>query len=614
MDDYTPTTLGDLKPGDHVAFIYKTEEEHRSVLEPFLRDGLERGQKVVYIAETHSPGAVLDYFRKSRFDVRPYLDCEQLVIKGPEETYLRDGVFDPYTVLSMWKEEVERAVAQGYTGLRATGEMSWVLREPPGCEQLIEYEAKICEFCEEAQCLALCQYDQKHFGSDLLMDVLQTHRIVILGTELCHNFYYFPLAALTGHSLPAARCDIWTMNLLRFNRLLGSVRTDRTQLREAEETRAVERLVGGVAHDLNTLLLAITGNAELTLSRTSTDDSRRSDLEGILEAGKQASELVRQLLVLDRRQALNPAALNLNSLVTRLQNRLASIVDEDVEVSVFMEPTLELIRGDGGELEEVLTNLTVNANDSMPEGGQLTITTENLDISEEQSETMAGSRPGRFVRLSIADTGFGMSEETARRAFEPFFTTKTGAKGLGLPVVHGTVKKHEGWLDVNSVPGEGSVFSVYFPAISAECVEEVSVTFPSDSLRGSGECILVVEDENVARGWMTHLLRGSGYETIEASSAEEALEMFNSERDKIAMVLTDVFLPGKDGVELTEELLAVAPELPVLLSSGNSSGRERLQSLSKDDVAFIQKPYTRVELLRKVRDILAAIRKEKKET
>jgi hypothetical protein len=146
------------------------------------------------------------------------------VVQGPEETYLRDGVFDPDGVIALLMEETERAVAQGYAGLRATGEMSWALREPPGCERLIEYEAELSDFCAESQLLALCQYDQKYFGSDILLDILQTHRSVILGTELCHNFYYFPSAALTGHSLPAARYDTWALNLLKFRRIIEGAR------------------------------------------------------------------------------------------------------------------------------------------------------------------------------------------------------------------------------------------------------------------------------------------------------------------------------------------------------------------------------------------------------
>jgi signal transduction histidine kinase/ActR/RegA family two-component response regulator len=614
MNPYSPATLGDLKPGDHVALIYKTEEEHRSVMEPFVREGLERGQKVIYIADTHSPGAIRDLFRKGAFDVEPFLDCGQLVITGPEETYLRDGVFDPHGVLSLWREEVERAVAQGYTGLRATGEMSWALREPPGCEQLIDYEARVCEFCEDSQCLALCQYNQRHFGSDLLMDVLQTHRTIILGTELCHNFYYFPLAALTGHSLPAARCDIWLMNLLRLNRFLESVSNDQAQLRESEEMEAIGKLAGGVAHDLNTLLMAVSGHAELMLSTAAPEDSRRSGLEGILEASREAATLVDQLLAFGRKQMLRPVALNLNAVVTKMQSRLSSVVDENVEVNIFLEPTLELVNGDSGQLEEVLMHLAVNASDSMPEGGQLTITTENVSISEKQSKTMPDTRPGRFVRLSMTDTGVGMNEETAMRAFEPFFTTKDGAKGLGLSAVYGVLKQHEGWVDVRSQSGQGSVFSLYLPTLSAECEVEISVVPLSEKLRGGGECILVVEDEDIARGWITHLLHGSGYETIEASSAEEALETFNSERNRISLVLTDVVLPDKDGAELVEELLSINPTLPVLLSSGYSNEGHRIQELLKDDVAFLQKPFTRAELLGKLSELLAPARGSEDET
>jgi len=215
-----PNTIADLGPGDHLCYLYETEEEHRTVLTPFLRQGLERGEKVLYIADAHAPETILGYLRNDPsiasgqgLDVEPYLARGQLAILACDDAYLREGIFDLEGMIALLRADTERALAEGYSALRVTGEMAWALREPPGSERLIEYEARLNEFFPGSKCLVICQYDRRRFAPSVLLDVLRTHPIAVVGTVIYNNFYYMPPADLLGSHLPAATLQRWVQNL-----------------------------------------------------------------------------------------------------------------------------------------------------------------------------------------------------------------------------------------------------------------------------------------------------------------------------------------------------------------------------------------------------------------
>ncbi|UCF78163.1 MAG: MEDS domain-containing protein [Candidatus Eiseniibacteriota bacterium] len=606
MLPHTLTSLDEAKPGDHAAFLYRTEAEHRSVMTRFLRDGLERGQKVVYVADAHGPEEILGYFSGTRFEVKPHVQCGQLVILGAEDVYLRDGVFDPHGMLTLIQEEVEQAVARGFTALRVTGEMSWALQEPPGCERLIEYEAKLCEFCEDSRLLALCQYEQNSFSSELLLDVLHTHRLVVLGADACPNFYYFPLAALTGHSLPAARFEIWSKNLLRFKRLLEETREDRSRHVKSEETEALTQLAGSAARDLQNLLAVIVGHSDLLLSDAPPGDPKRVGIDKILQASREAMELANRLAGLGHGRAGVPSTLNLNAVISNAQGELRHVIGEGVEVATILEPTLELVRGDHDQLVKLLANLVANASDSMPRGGELTIATENITLTEEECRNIPESRPGTFVCLSVADTGPCVQEGGEQKAAQSLSAARSGPAGLRLSIVHGIAKQHDGWVNLRSKPGAGSLFRVYFPVPTVEMRAETGKVHHAPRMKGGG-CVLVVEDEEIVRRWVTRLLHENGYTSFEAESAEEALDIYRANKEKIHMVFANAILAGRDGVTLARELVSVNPRLGALIGSGDAEQRFRAQSEHESRFPFVSKPYDQVELLTRIREVLASI-------
>jgi len=447
--------------GDHATFLYQSEPEHRSVMTKFVRQGLERGEKVVYVADAHTPETIAGYLRSDRVDVDAYLDRRQLVFLTPGEAYTRGDVFESGRMLSTMAGEAERTLAEGFAGLRSTGEMTWALRGPAGSEQLIDYERALSEIAEKNHILLLCQYDQDRFRPEFLLDVLHTHPIVIAGTEVCENFYYIAPAELTDHYLPAARFRVCMENLLARKRMEEALLRSMEQLRHSQKLEAVGKLAGGVAHDFRNLVTAIMHSAELLEEEFQEGTQGRTDAQEILTSAKRAERLVTQLLAFGMRQELKPRILDLNSIVGNLENMLKRVT--------------------GDKVEQVLMNMVVNACEAMPDGGRLTVRTDNVTVEPGQCRGIPEARPGRFVRLSIADTGAGMSKDTLEQMFEPFFTTKQSGTGLGLSVAYGIIRQHGGWITVDSEPGRGTRFQIHLPAVVAHSLS-ASQMAPGSSL------------------------------------------------------------------------------------------------------------------------------------
>ncbi|HCJ66142.1 MAG TPA: hypothetical protein DHV62_02145, partial [Elusimicrobia bacterium] len=286
------------------------------------------------------------------------------------------------------------------------------------------------------------------------------------------------------------------------------------QFLQAQKMEAIGRFSGGIAHDFNNMLTAIIGYSQLLLAALPENDPSRADLEEIKKAADHAAALTRKLLAFSRKQVLQPQIVNLNTLVSDIEKMLHRIIGEDIELVTILEPRLSAIQVDPGQVEQVLMNLVVNARDAMPNGGTLTLKTENVTIDEEYVNANPEARVGKFVSLSVQDTGSGMDKETLQHIFEPFFTTKETGKGtgLGLSTVYGIVKQHNGWVNVYSEPGQGTVFKIYLPVFGIagekESKEEV-VT--SAELKGKGERILLVEDEEGVRKFSERVLKKNGY-------------------------------------------------------------------------------------------------------
>jgi two-component system cell cycle sensor histidine kinase/response regulator CckA len=376
------------------------------------------------------------------------------------------------------------------------------------------------------------------------------------------------------------------------------------QLRQSQKIEAVGQLAGGIAHDFNNLLTIIKGNIELALHELPHGVPLRSDLEQVANAASRAALLTRQLLAFSRKQVLSPAVLDLNEVVSDAQRMLRRVIGEDITFVTELATAVSRVTADRGQIEQVLVNLVVNARDAMPDGGVLTIATADVDLSPAEASAR-GIPAGAYVTVRVRDTGIGMDEPTRSRIFEPFFTTKPVGRGtgLGLATVHGVVHQSGGFVTVQSAPGAGSVFTVFLPRSSHIAIAH-GPPHTTAIQRGS-ETILLVEDEDEVRAVARRVLVEAGYGVLEAANAGQAIEVFETARAPIAMLVSDVVMPGLNGRELSQMLRLRDPGLRTLFVSGYSFDA-RGESKALDDESFLPKPYEPAELARRVRSILDA--------
>jgi len=387
------------------------------------------------------------------------------------------------------------------------------------------------------------------------------------------------------------------------------------KLLQVQKIEAVGRLAGGVAHDFNNLLTIINGYTQLLIEETPVDDSRFDYIHEILRAGERAAALTRQLLAFSRRQVLEPRLLNLNSVLTDLEKMLRRLIGEDVDLVMTLKPHLSLVKVDPGQIEQVVMNLAINARDAMPGGGRLLIETAVIYIDNDNAQGNVNFTPVKYIMLAVSDTGCGMDLETQAHIFEPFFTTKEKGKGtgLGLATVYGIVKQSGGFIWVQSEPGGGSRFKIYFP-----CVEEVAPLEQRDKVqvqheRGS-ETVMVVEDEEPVRTLVCQTLISHGYNVLEASGVEGALDIAAQYLEPIHLLLTDVVMPNAGGKELATGLAALHPETKVLYMSGYPDDAIVRHGILLGDIAFLQKPFANNALLLKVREVLESKRTTQQES
>jgi two-component system cell cycle sensor histidine kinase/response regulator CckA len=377
------------------------------------------------------------------------------------------------------------------------------------------------------------------------------------------------------------------------------------QLRQAQKMEAVGTLAGGVAHDFNNLLTVITGYTQILLEQHARDTQSSRSIEQILRAAERAASLTRQLLAFSRRQMLQPRVISLNRLVRDLEKMLNPLLGERIRIVLQAAPDLGTVRADPGQLEHILMNLAVNARDAMPRGGTLTVNTANADLGEDFVRKHPGASAGRYVALSVTDTGTGMDAHALAHLFEPFFTTKEPGRGtgLGLSMVYGIVKQSGGYITVDSELGRGTTFRIFLPRVDEAEESQPSETAPATRLTGTGT-ILLVEDEDAVRNLVEAILTSDGYQLLVAASADHAVELCRSYGSKIDILLTDVVMPGVSGPELAKNLLALRPELKVVYMSGYAGEYLDDEGLGADGAALLQKPFTAATLAEKIRQLL----------
>lgn len=382
-------------------------------------------------------------------------------------------------------------------------------------------------------------------------------------------------------------------------------------IQQQERLAAVGKLAAGIAHDFNNVLTAILGYSDLLVNNLDPQSPLRHDAEEITRAGGRAASLTRQLLAFSRKQVLQVQMLDLNVVITNTDKMLRRLVGEDIQLINDLDPHLPRIKADAGQMDQIIMNLVVNARDAMPQGGRLVIRTGQVRVDAAECTSFHSdcahsprARPGHFVCLSVQDTGMGMTPEAIEHLFEPFFTTKEYGTGLGLAVVYGIVNQHSGWIDVESGLNKGTTVRIYLPSVD-EVLEQDAAEGPSTlDFQGHGEGILLVEDEAEVRRFAARVLGEQGYKVFPASRVEEALRIFEQERDRIHLVFSDVVLPDGNGLQLVDALLLLNGDLSVLLSSGYIDHKSRLSIIRERGHHFLQKPYTLPELFAAIHEAI----------
>ena len=366
------------------------------------------------------------------------------------------------------------------------------------------------------------------------------------------------------------------------------------QLRQSQKIEAIGRLAGGIAHDFNNVLTVIKGYSQLSLLDLKESDPLWGNIQEIQKATQRATDLTRHLLAFSRRQILDLKVLDLNSLLKDLDKMLRRIIGEDIELSTLLANDLGRVKIDPGQIEQVILNLAVNARDAMPSGGKLLIETSSVELDGEYTNNHVGVIPGHYVRLSVSDTGVGMSKDVKEKIFEPFFTTKEKGKGtgLGLSTVYGIVKQSGGIIWVYSEPGHGTTFKIYLPRVE-EALDAVNGRDGTDSLPGGSETVLLVEDEPLVRDLARRLLSQQGYTILEAADGGEALRIAQEYAGKkIHLLLTDVVMPRMGGKELAEQIKPLRPDIKVLYTSGYTDDAIVHHGVLDPGTHFLQKPFS----------------------
>ncbi|HET6515465.1 MAG TPA: PAS domain S-box protein [Thermodesulfovibrionales bacterium] len=378
-----------------------------------------------------------------------------------------------------------------------------------------------------------------------------------------------------------------------------------SQLLQAQKMESVGRLAGGVAHDFNNMLTVILGYAELIMSRLPEGDPLSEDMEEIHKAAIRSKDITRQLLAFSRQQIIEPKPVQLNDLLTEMQNTLGRLIGEDVHLSVYPGNDLWIISVDPSQIDQILINLAVNARDAMPDGGNLTIETANVHVDEASCRDYAGFTSGDYVQLTVSDSGVGMDSETLSHVFEPFFTTKDVDKGtgLGLATVYGIVRQNKGFINVYSERGEGTTFRISFPRAPIKEAEITEKHHATEAAPATGT-VLLVEDDDMVRSVATALLQELGYTVLVESNPMDALSLLQRTDTAVDLLLTDVVMPGMKGTELRDRARLARPTLKVLFMSGYTANAIVHHGVLEEGVHFVQKPLNLDNLAKKVNDAI----------
>jgi two-component system, cell cycle sensor histidine kinase and response regulator CckA len=466
--------------------------------------------------------------------------------------------------------------------------------------------------------LVICDYSMPHFSGTDALRLLRTK-----GSETPCIFLSGTIGEDTAIAALKQGAQDYVMkdNLKRLlpaiQRELGEAEQRRERKRlehrvqELQKFEAIGKLAGGIAHDFNNALGVILGWAQLGYDDVPDDSPVRENFRMIRDQAQRSAGLTRQLLAFARRQVLQPRSVNLNDLVSKIAGLLRTAIGEQTELKITLTPGLQATMADPTQIDQVLMNLCLNARDAMPQGGRIVIETSDVEIGEDFCRIHSYGHPGRYVLLSVSDTGVGMDAATLDRIFEPFFTTKELGKGtgLGLATVYGIVKQHGGFVNVYSEPGQGTTFRVYLPASSGLPEPRRALRF-NEKVAGGTETILVAEDHEALRELARHTLASHGYRVIFASNGLEALRLFEANSKEISLALLDVVMPVLSGPDAYSQMCAIKPDLRVIFTTGYTAESASLNDKIEEGAVFLQKPYSAQTLARAIRSTLDGARTE----
>lgn len=372
---------------------------------------------------------------------------------------------------------------------------------------------------------------------------------------------------------------------------------------------SISRLAGGVAHDFNNLLQAITGFGAILMDEMDPADPHRADVDEILRAAQRAVGLTRQLLAFSRSLKIQTTPVDLNNTVLAVHKSLRHTTPETIKIVEHLEPALPALLADAALLEQVIVNLTTNASEAMPDGGTLTIRTRAAFLGARPEQAHDEFKPGRYLVLTIEDTGRGITPDVMEHMFEPFYSTKGPGRGtgLGLSVAYGVVRQHGGFIEVQSSAGRGTTMSVYLPVADAAALEKASLApihSGENAPEGKGEHILLLEDEKGVRDFAVRILKGKGYKVISTSNCKEARQCLREDAGLFDIFLSDVVLPDGNGLSIADEFRDANPGRPILLCSAYSIEQARSEVIQARGYRFLPKPYTEAALLYELRDLL----------
>lgn len=376
------------------------------------------------------------------------------------------------------------------------------------------------------------------------------------------------------------------------------------QLRQSQKMESIGTLAGGISHEFNNILTAIIGYGSLLQMKMRDDDLLQHDVQQILASANRAANLTKGLLAYSRNQVLNIQPVKLNEIIMKVDQFLARLIGEDVEFKSILTDKEITVLADAGQIEQVLINLATNARDAMPSGGYLYIETRLVGVDEDSAKALEVRKPGTYAMIAVTDSGMGMDEKTKERIFDPFFSMKEVGRGtgLGLAMVYGIIRQHNGSIVVESEVGRGTTFRIYLPVIQRATEEIQPVVLPA--IEGGRETILVAEDDEIVRGLVSSVLTQSGYSVIQAENGEDAVNKFMANRSSIKLLLLDVIMPKKSGKEVYEKIRIFEPTMKALFLSGYTADIMHEKGLLEKDLNFLVKPVAMNDLLRKVRAIL----------